>query len=55
LLEAKNFFNVYKEDLGESIRKQSNVVFLDFIKLSEFSRVLSEELITSSRRNSWNS
>jgi len=45
LLEAKNFFNFYKEDLGESIRKQSNVIFLDFMKLAEFSNKLSEEVI----------
>lgn len=45
LLEAKNFFNFHKEELGESIRKQSNVIFLDFMKLAEFSSKLSEEVI----------
>ncbi len=45
LLEAKNFFNFNKEDLGESIRKNTNVVFLDFMKLTEFSNILSDEII----------
>ncbi len=45
VLEAKNFFNAYKKDLGESIRKKSNVIFIDFMKLSEFSNKLSEESI----------
>ncbi len=47
LLEAKNFFNFNKEDLGKSIRKNTNVVFLDFMKLAEFSNTLSDELITN--------
>jgi len=45
IIEAKNFFNFNKEDLGESIRKRTNVIFLDFIKLAEFSNKLSEEII----------
>ncbi len=45
IIEAKNFFNSNKEDLGESIRKKTNVVFLDFMKLTEFSTRLSDEII----------
>jgi replicative DNA helicase Mcm len=45
IIEAKNFFNFNKEDLGESIRKRTNVVFLDFMKLTEFSNKLSDEII----------
>ncbi len=29
IIEAKNFFNFNKEDLGESIRKKTNVIYLD--------------------------
>jgi replicative DNA helicase Mcm len=45
IIEAKNFFNFNKEDLGESIRKRTNVVYLDFMKLTEFSNKLSDEII----------
>ena len=45
LLEAKSFFNAHKEELGESIRKKSNVILVDFMKLSEFSNKLSEEVV----------
>ena len=47
IIEAKNFFNFNKEDLGESIRKKTNVVFLDFMKLTEFSNKLSDEIIVN--------
>ena len=46
IIEAKNFFNFNKEDLGESIRKKTNVIYLDFMKLTEFSNKLSDEIIT---------
>jgi len=45
IIEAKNFFNFNKEDLGESIRKETNVILLDFMKLTEFSNKLSEEIL----------
>lgn len=44
VLEAKNFFNFHKEDIGDSIRKKSSVIFLDFMKLTEFSSNLSQEV-----------
>jgi replicative DNA helicase Mcm len=47
MIEAKNFFNFNKEDLGESLKKRSNVIFVDFMKLIEFSNKLSNELINS--------
>jgi len=47
VIEAKNFFNANKVDLGESIRKKTNVIFLDFEKLMESSIKLSEELINN--------
>ena len=45
LIEAKNFFDFHKKALGESIRKGQNVVHLDFIKLTEFSNKLSDEIL----------
>ena len=45
IIEAKNFFNFNKEELGESIRKRTNVIYLDFMKLTEFSNKLSDEIL----------
>jgi replicative DNA helicase Mcm len=47
IIEAKNFFNANKDDLGESIRKKTNVIYLDFNKLMESSIKLSEEMINN--------
>ncbi len=46
IIEAKKFFDFYKKDLGKSMRKGSNVVSLDFLKLTEFSNKLPEELLS---------
>ena len=43
LIEAKNFFDFYKKELGDSIRKANNVIHIDFLKLTEFSNKLSDE------------
>ncbi|MEK6918224.1 MAG: minichromosome maintenance protein MCM [Nanoarchaeota archaeon] len=45
ILEAKNFFDAHKREFGESLRKGSNVIYLDFMKLTEFSNVLSDQII----------
>ncbi len=45
LIEAKNFFEFYKKEIGESIRKGRNAIYLDFTKLTEFSNKLAEEII----------
>jgi replicative DNA helicase Mcm len=45
ILEAKNFFDEYKKELGQSIRKGEGVVSLAFEQLSEFSPALSESVI----------
>jgi len=45
ILEAKNFFNANKKEIGESIRKREKVVQISFNSLSEFSHNLSEKLI----------
>ena len=47
IIEAKNFFNFNKEDLGESIRKRTNVIYLDFMKLTEYSNKLSDEILVN--------
>ena len=47
VIEAKNFFDFYKKELGESIRKGNNVIFLDFMKITEFSNKLSDEILAT--------
>ncbi|MBA7595907.1 hypothetical protein ES703_02872 [subsurface metagenome] len=47
IIEAKNFFEFYKKEVGESIRKWKNVIYLDFTKLTEFSNKLAEEILTN--------
>lgn len=46
-IEAKKFFDFYKKDLGRSMRKGSNVVSLDFLKLTEFSNKLPDEILSN--------
>lgn len=46
VIEAKNFFNFYKKELGDSIRKGENVIFVDFMKITEFSNMLSDEILS---------
>lgn len=47
LIEAKNFFNTYKKEIGKTAKAGKNVVQIDFEKLSEFSPEISETLITN--------
>jgi replicative DNA helicase Mcm len=47
VLEAKNFFDAHKKEMGESLRQGDNVIYLDFMQLTEFSNVLSEELLVN--------
>ena len=47
VIEAKNFFDFNKKELGDSIRHGNNVIYLDFMKLSEFSTKLSDEIISN--------
>ncbi len=46
IIEAKSFFNFYKKEIKESIRKTKKVVFLDFMRLEEFSK-LSDEILAN--------
>ncbi len=47
IIEAKKFFDSYKKEFGNSIRKGSNVIFIDFMKLTEFSNKLSDEILAN--------
>ncbi len=47
MTEAKNFFESYKKEVGDSIRKGKNVIHIDFIQLTEFSNKLAEEILTN--------
>ncbi len=45
VLETKNFFDSYKKEIGDSLRKGNNVIYLDFMKLSQHSNRLSDEVL----------
>ncbi|MFW6282423.1 MAG: ATP-binding protein [Minisyncoccales bacterium] len=45
IIEAKNFFNYNKKEIADSIRKGRRVIYLDFMRLSEFSSDLTEEIL----------
>ena len=47
IIEAKNFFDAHKKEFGESIRKGNNVIYLDFMELTEFSSILSDEILSN--------
>ncbi|MBT4376669.1 minichromosome maintenance protein MCM [archaeon] len=45
--EAKGFIDFHKKHLGKSLRDENNVVYIDFMELSEFSTMLSDEVLKS--------
>ncbi len=47
ITEAKSFFETYKKEIGDSIRKGKKVVFVNFEDLSSSSPTLAEALISS--------
>jgi len=47
IIESKTFFEAYKKDIGESIRKGKKVVFVNFEDLASSSPTLAEALISS--------
>jgi replicative DNA helicase Mcm len=51
MIEAKGFFDFYKKELGDSIRKGKNVIVLDFMKLLEYSNKLAEEILVNPEEN----
>ncbi len=44
-LEAKNFFDLYKREIGEFLKRDNRVIPLNFMKLTEFSNKLSDEIL----------
>jgi replicative DNA helicase Mcm len=47
IIETKKFFDLYKNELGKSIKKGINVVLLDFMKFNEFSSKVSDEILAN--------
>lgn len=47
LLEARNFFNYLKKEIGKDIRTGKNIVYINFNDLASFSPILSELIISS--------
>ncbi len=47
IIDARNFFNFYKKEIGRSVRAGKNIIFVDFDNISSFSHVLAEQLISS--------
>ncbi|MFA5174134.1 MAG: LAGLIDADG family homing endonuclease [Candidatus Pacearchaeota archaeon] len=47
IVEAKAFFETYKKEIGESIRRGKKVVFVNFEDLASSSPVLAEALMTN--------
>ena len=47
IIEAKSFFEAYKKDIGDSIRKGKKVVYVNFEDLASSSPVLSEALMSN--------
>ena len=47
VIEAKNFFDFYKKELAEARKKRTNVLFLNFMNITEFSNKLSDEILAA--------
>ncbi|MFH1308362.1 MAG: minichromosome maintenance protein MCM [archaeon] len=47
ILEAKNFFDFYKKEIGKSIRSGKNVIYVNFNEIAEFSHLLAELLLSN--------
>lgn len=47
IIEAKNFFEFHKKELGNSLRSANSVIFIDFVKLLEFSNRLADEIVSA--------
>ena len=45
IIEAKNFFDSYKEQIGKSIREGKNVILVNFEDVSSFSHKIAESLL----------
>jgi len=47
LIEAKGFIDYSKKEIGQSLKSGTNVVFIDFMNLSEFSNRLADEVLAN--------
>jgi len=47
IIEAKNFFDFHKKELGQSLRKEESVIYLDFMQLTEYSNKLSDAILSN--------
>jgi len=45
VLEAKNFFNAYKREIGESLRRDEGIVKVDFQQLQEYTPLLADNVL----------
>ncbi|MEM4326014.1 MAG: hypothetical protein QXU40_01815, partial [Candidatus Pacearchaeota archaeon] len=45
--EAKNFFELHKKDIGAALKKGKNFIYLDFLKIAEFSSKLAEDILNN--------
>lgn len=45
IVESKKFFEEYKKDIGKYLREEKDVVNIDFMKLAEFSNIISKNII----------
>lgn len=45
--ESKNFFESNKQEIGRSRRKGTGVIYLDFMKITEFSNKISDEILSN--------
>ncbi len=46
ILDARNFFNTYKKEIGKSIREGKKTIYIDFNDIASFSHELAEFLIS---------
>ena len=46
MIEARNFFDYYKKELGKSIREGISVILINFSELASFSHILSDLLLS---------
>lgn len=47
VIEARNFFNFYKKEIGKSVRAGKNVIFVNFGDIASFSHILAEQLVST--------
>jgi len=46
ILEARNFFEAHKKEIGKSVKEGKNIIYIGFEEITSFSPIISEMLIT---------